>query len=359
MKATTPENELERLEALRRYNILDTQAEQVYDDLTRIAAHIAQTPIALISLVDRDRQWFKSKVGLQASETPREMAFCAHAILNPGMPLVVPDATKDARFADNSLVTGKPDIRFYFGAPLVTPDQFALGTLCAIDTKPRRMTPEQISAMTALSRQVVVHLELRRHAAELRQMANDREVYLSQLLDYQQKLERANARLQVESETDALTGLGNRRAFDQRLAEEVYRSNRYQSPLSLLALDADRFKDYNDAFGHPAGDLALQSIAGALRGVMRPSDFLARTGGEEFAAILPTTARPGAGILAERLRRAVGAAPLAHGAITVSVGVASLSGASQDAPALQVAADRALYAAKNGGRNTIAFAEPA
>ena len=152
--------EAERLAALEAHDILDTLPEQGFDDLTRLASYICGTPIALVSLVDAERQWFKSRVGLEAAETHRDLAFCAHAILDEGL-MVVPDAEQDERFHDNPLVTGEPHVRFYAGTPLKTAEGHSLGTLCVIDHVPRRLTPEQQEALGALGRQVEAQLRLR------------------------------------------------------------------------------------------------------------------------------------------------------------------------------------------------------
>ncbi len=159
-------DEKQRLKVLWQYDVLDTVPEELFDDLTELAASICEAPIALISLVDENRQWFKSRVGTTLHETARDISFCAHAIEQPDL-FIVPDATKDERFAQSPLVTSEPGIRFYAGAPLVTPDGYALGTLCVIDKVPRELTTAQKRALTILSRHVVAQLELRRRSREL------------------------------------------------------------------------------------------------------------------------------------------------------------------------------------------------
>ena len=166
-------NDAARVASLQKYAILDTEPEQTFDDLVLLASFICNTPIALISLVDADRQWFKSSVGVSISETPREFAFCDTAIRQPDI-LVVPDTLNDERFRDNPFVVSEPNIRFYAGAPLVNEDGYALGTICVIDRTPREFGPGQVEALRALSRLVLAQLELRRNLMLLREALTDR-----------------------------------------------------------------------------------------------------------------------------------------------------------------------------------------
>jgi GAF domain-containing protein len=173
MPRLVPVPDKARVAALEKYAILDTEPEQAFDDLTLLASYVCKTPIALISLVDEDRQWFKSKVGLSASETPREVAFCSHAIQQSDV-MVVPDTLEDDRFRNNPLVVSDPRIRFYAGAPLINEEGFALGTLCVVDQAPRQLAPDQKEALEALSRLVLAQMEFRRNLILLKEALTDR-----------------------------------------------------------------------------------------------------------------------------------------------------------------------------------------
>jgi GAF domain-containing protein len=231
--APLPKTEADRLADLHSFAILDTEADAAIDEVVRLAARLSGCPIALVSLVDRERQWFLAREGLDAQETPRDGALCAHAILTPTQPLAVEDASQDPRFVDSALVTGEPHVRAYLGVPLVSSGGHALGTLCVIDRTPRRHDAETVQALGVLARTVTSNLELRRALRQSREMAL----------------------------TDALTGLPNRRALEDRLAQALARGGL----LAAVILDLDYLKQVNEAEGHAAGDALLCATAERLR----------------------------------------------------------------------------------------------
>ncbi|MFJ2993532.1 GGDEF domain-containing protein [Pandoraea sp. NPDC087047] len=322
-------DEAERLAALRRYEILDTPPEPAFDRIARLASHVLGAPISLVSLLDESRQWFKARRGIDVAQTPRSMAFCAHAILGDDV-LVVPDARADRRFADNPMVTGEPNIRFYAGAPLRTPEGHRLGTLCVIDRCPRELDDEKRALLADLSALVVDELELRRVNRVLGDMAM----------------------------RDGLTGLLNRRAFLMQ-AERLFAATRAQHRrLSVLMLDIDHFKGVNDTWGHAIGDRVIVELTLVLRAALRKSTVIGRLGGEEFAVLLPEADAQRAMQAAERVLSAINGAsvPGPNGPVrfSASIGVASLSPEDADFGPLLQRADRALYAAKQAGRNRVA-----
>ena len=334
-----PDDDPERLQALQRYGILDTPMEPAYDDLARIAAHICQAPVALISLLDRHRQWFKASVGLAVDETPLDQSVCRYAVRQPGV-FIVPDLAQDARFAHYHIVTQENPLRFYAGAPLVTPDGHALGTLCVLDHQPRALSPQAEDMLGALARQVIRLLELKR--------ANDLQGQM--LAD----LEEARHQMSVLAHTDALTGLANRRSFTERLRQELALLQRGGEPACLLMMDIDHFKQINDVYGHQAGDQALQLFAALCRAVFRAGDVVGRWGGEEFLALLPATRIEQAQAVAQRVHAALATRPLPGveppRVLTVSMGLSHFDPLRPLDQTLR-ALDAALYTAKRDGRN--------
>jgi diguanylate cyclase (GGDEF)-like protein len=281
----TPMDEMSRLGALRASGLLDTPAEERFDRITRMAQRLLNVPIALISLVDEDRQWFKSRQGLELKETPRAFSFCAHAITGDDV-FHVADAGADARFADNPLVLGDPNIRFYAGCPISAPDGSKLGTLCVIDRQPRPLSESDVEALHDLAQMV------------------------------ESEIAQAHTAL-----TDDLTGLSNRRAFALFAQTVLGICGRQGVAATLIYADLDDFKLINDAHGHREGDRAIREAGALLASAFRASDLVARVGGDEFCVLLPGAVSAEVPItrLADLLERRNGA-PGARYQLVFSVG---------------------------------------
>lgn len=287
---THPDNEAQRLASLQSLHILDTEAEERFDRYTRLAKHAFAVPIALVSLVDANRQWFKSRQGLDASETPREISFCGHAILGDDV-FVIENASGDERFCDNPLVQAEPNIRFYAGCPLRGPEGHRIGTLCIIDRRPRSFSDEDRCVLQDIGHMVSDELKSRQLAL-----------------------------------TDALTGISNRRGFEMLSAQALAMCKRAGRSAIVVVIDMDDFKAINDEHGHHAGDQVLCRFADLLVATFRESDVVARTGGDEFCVLLTGTSISSAQSITDRLQIAADVANREAGTpyrMAFSAGVAS------------------------------------
>lgn len=325
--AATPPQERQRLEALCDYR-LEEGGDARLDDVVSLAARLAGTPMAMVSFVEADFQHLVARHGLPIERTPREVAFCAHAILQPDRPLLVPDTRADARFADNPLVHGPPGLRAYLGVPLVTPAGEALGALSVLDVQPRSHDPATVETIQALARIAVTTLELHRAMRRVKELAL----------------------------TDALTGLPNRIAFLEALSRAIARQRRDGAPFSVLYLDLDGFKSVNDRAGHAAGDAALAALGRLLRGTARRQDLPARLGGDEFALLLAERDGKGAARVGQRVCLAIAGAMAGQG-VTASVGGVVFHEPPADENAALAAVDAMMFSAKREGGNGLRWRE--
>ena len=261
-----PQDEPQRLETLKSLNVLDTGPEERFDRLTRMCKRLFGVPIALVSLVDENRQWFKSCDGLSVSETPRDISFCGHAILGTDI-FVVPDAAEDERFSDNPLVVDEPNIRFYAGCPLRSQNGHKLGTLCIIDRIPRKLTEDDLEALRDLASMV------------------ERELQAVQL-----------------ATLDELTRISNRRGFLTLAQHTLNLCSRQDICATLAFIDLNNFKPINDNFGHAEGDRALIAFSDRMRGFFRSTDLFARLGGDEFVILFSRTSQQTAIEVMEKFR---------------------------------------------------------
>jgi diguanylate cyclase (GGDEF)-like protein len=355
IKPDKPSNEALRLDALYRYRILDTDKEKSFEDLVTIAKAVCGASMAAVTLIDAERQWFKAIHGNEVQELPRSDSMCGHAILQPEQVMVVEDMRDDVRFHDNPLVTGVPHVRFYAGAPLVSNDGYALGTLCVFDPEPHRLDPEQADALAALSRQVMLVMELRRFAQDIQTHMLEREDYERLLGEYHDLLLAQNADLAEQSRTDVLTGLPNRRAMAVALEASLRDADGQPRETAVALVDIDHFKQINDFHGHATGDRVLAELGVLLRAQFAGRGMAARYGGEEFVVLMPDTDLRTAELQCDFLRMAVADLPLGF-PMTVSVGVAAHK-AGDNVDHTLARADAALYRAKHEGRNRVLLAD--
>jgi diguanylate cyclase (GGDEF)-like protein len=308
-----------RLAALDSYDILDTPSEEAFDRITRLARKIFGVSMATVTLLDGHRQWFKSRQGVSDCETERGPALC-NVAMKLERPLVVPDTHVDARFENNPLVIGSPFVRFYAGAQLRTPNGFVIGTLCAMDSRPRPFDDGDVAILRDLAQLVLSELELRKIAMH-----------------------------------DALTGAISRRGLREELKRSIALAVRHKHELSCVMFDLDHFKAINERHGHGVGDLALKAAVEACRTELRATDTVGRFGGEEFAVILPHTSRKAALEVAEKIRASLARvyvqADTGPVRMTASFGVASLDAGACDVDQIIKRAEVALCEAKATGRN--------
>jgi diguanylate cyclase (GGDEF)-like protein len=342
--------ERRRLAALDALEILDTPPEAAYDDIALLAQVACDVPVALVALIDRDRQWFKARAGTTLDAIPRDAAACAHASHDPERVLQVADATRDPRFREHPLVVEPPYMRFYASAPVVTGDGHALGAVCVMDRRVRRLDERQQHALQALARQVALLLELRAHH---NRRETDRDHDVRRLMDARDDLQRRNADLKQVALHDELTGLLNRAGLNRLRGKREAMAQLEGGNYVVAVMDLDLFKRINDRHGHLAGDAALQAVARAVSGSIRATDVAVRYGGEEFLLVFPRTPLGKAYEVAERIREAVAACDLPF-PLTVSIGLAAGDPKRDTPEAVFERADQALYRAKAAGRNCVA-----
>lgn len=317
----------------------DAWLEPTLSDFISLATSLCEMPMGMVSQLHPDiglqqplvsvvnghgdlrNQWWRFPGQSGVTRSAVDFTLCQFAAQHPRELTEFHDLGSVARFAGSALASGNPRVRYYAAVPLVSSNGDILGTLCVMDTQPRALSAAQRDAFIKLGRQLEGQLDSRR----------------------------AMQKLEQQTLTDALTGIGNRRSFDLRLREEWTRHVRNAQPLSLLMVDVDYFKQYNDTHGHPAGDALLAQLARVLRSPLRASDFLARYGGDEFALVLPDTDEVGAMQVGERIRQAVARARWPHTDLEISLGAATVTPSAMcDFSALLQAADQAMYQRKHG-----------
>lgn len=343
LRPAMPIDELERLESLKDLELLDTPLSKSFERITRLAKSIFKVPIVAVSLVDSERQWFKSIQGLDVCETSREVSFCGHTILQDDL-FVVPDALEDSRFKDNPLVTEEPHIRFYAGYPLRSKEGHKIGTLCIIDQVPRNFTHDELSGLKDLTSLVEEELGMTKHAHAHRELINELN-----------ESKRASV-------IDPLTKLWNREGINDLLFRQILNKKREDSSFALLVTDIDDFKLVNDKYGHCAGDAVLRAVAKSLLHSLRDHDAVGRWGGEEFLIIINNSDKKLVLEVAERCRACIDDLRVEYEDVIIKTSMtfgltfveSSCSSGLED---LIKQADGALYEGKKNGKNQVFVAK--
>ncbi|WP_167147179.1 sensor domain-containing diguanylate cyclase [Pseudomonas sp. OTU750018] len=335
-----PCDEVLRQQILDDNELVDTPADAYLDTLVRVVREVFGVKTVLISLIDHDRQWFKSRIGLEITETPRTISFCAHAILGT-QPFIVEDTHNDLRFHDNPVVINNPQIRFYAGQPLLSEEGQPLGTLCMIDPEPRQLTAKQLRLFVDMAVLVEGYLKLRHVSAQTA------------------KLREALSREQRKTMLDPLTQLWNRAGLNHFLLKQEQQADELGLHLGVLFCDLDHFKRINDQYGHAAGDQVLWETARRINAAVRPHDIVTRSGGEEFVVLLQVHDEQELLHIAERIRNTLSKEPIELDeqqlSLTISIG-AALRTPSETPNEAMNRADQALYQAKGNGRNRVELA---
>lgn len=336
MKHPIPKNEKARLENLASYGILDSEPEAGYDDITKLVTYISNMPISTLAFIDENRKWHKSKIGLKKEFVPRSFSICSHTIMNDKT-LIINDTKEHECIKNVGMVANPPHIRFYAGVPLISSEGFAIGTLCALDTKPNSLNDKQIDGLEILGRSVVCLLEARRNV---------------KLLELNQKeITHLNHELKHLSRTDELTGLWNRRVLHEALDRELKVNKRTKGSLAVMLLDIDNFKTINDQLGHKLGDEAIVLVANVLKKEIRETDYCIRYGGDEFIIIILGDNHRLSDALSDRIRANIENASKSIKTFTISIGVVVVESEEIDSEQVLQLADKCMYQAKENGRN--------
>ncbi len=344
IKPEKPDNEAARVTALKNLDILDTPLNASFERVTRLTKKMFAVPMVAISLVDDDRQWFKSEQGLNACETNRDISFCGHAILQDEI-FLIPDALEDERFHDNPLVLNEPHIRFYAGYPIRSAEGFKVGSFCVMDHVPRDFSLEDLEPLKDMAALI------------------EQQLFSNQQKKYESKIMKELDKAKRDKMIDSLTRVWNREGLEVNFQEHTTIAKTQKHHIALTMIDIDNFKHINDTYGHNAGDQVLREITKRILLALGDNDVLGRWGGEEFLGIIAIKCDDPQSCIAvfEKARLSIATEPVIFEntpiPVTASFGITFSKTLDDDLTTVVAKADHALYQAKNSGKNKCILAE--